>query len=257
MNEKINIRHFAEIIANSNGLDVEETHVFVKELFSVIGQSLINRENVNLESFGEFSIVDNIDDPVRFTPDGEFAAKLNAPFALFTPAPIEGNVNAVDLTIEEDVVESMSDIEVVSESIKTENDSVETDVKEQLNEPIAQIADENEQAEVVTPDVEPIMESDNSKDEHTGEFDAVASDYTLESEIKTTETKPQSSVELIITEQPIVIEEDEDEIVNIEYPQKSKFKAGFIVGLLVGLMIGALALFGYLLYFTNQLTQNI
>ena len=68
MQQRLNINQLSKSIAETNGCSIFTAETFVKSLFSLIGDKLIEGEHIKIKGFGEFyvdnekNIIFNIDD---------------------------------------------------------------------------------------------------------------------------------------------------------------------------------------------------
>ena len=102
MNERLNTRGLAELLANQTGMDKKNTEDFIDALALYIAQSLERNKVVKIFGFGIFKILlvrerESIHiqsgkrfiipahHKITFTPDKAFKEQINRPFALFEP----------------------------------------------------------------------------------------------------------------------------------------------------------------------------
>ena len=102
MNERLNTRGLAELLANQIGMDKKGAEEFIDALALYIAQSLERNKVVKIFGFGVFKIllvrkresihiqtgerfVIPAHHKITFTPDKEFKEQINRPFALFEP----------------------------------------------------------------------------------------------------------------------------------------------------------------------------
>lgn len=256
MNKKIPLRSLAESVSNRTGIDADKAQAFVKALFSVIGDKLLQAETVNVDGFGEFSASHNTVEPVRFLVDPTLADELNAPFAMF---------NSIDIPIgiDQDELKSISDDMLSKSESEDGNLQQSADSVKEMSVAVAEI--ENPVSEQV--EVEHINENIDCADEVKEEVSADVDDTPVEiptattEDINTCETQELREAKVEIYEEPAVvvsssiIPEEEEEYV--EYSdeenehEKSRFGIGFLLGLVTGLIIGALCFVGYTFYFVE------
>lgn len=249
MNNKINIKRFAEIVASSNDIGLDEATAFVKEFFSTVAEALETDKSIDLDSIGRFEITDNSEDPILFTPCREIADDINAPFVMFTPTPID---EEVDITKLEEDDDTKSGDEVAETTPKAPEQDFSEPSKSELIEPVEPIAEINNDIEVEETATEEIPTTVTAVDKAI-EAPAEESINDIRAESETT-TSSQGICEIQTAEEPksYIIEEEEDVLIDYSSAHKSRFGLGFVLGLVVGLMIGALALFGYMVYFISQ-----
>ncbi|MDE6052111.1 MAG: HU family DNA-binding protein [Paramuribaculum sp.] len=106
MNNKIPLRTLAESMAEKAGVSPAEAQGFIKAVFQQVIEALYAGDDVELDSFGKFTTVSNLSDPICFTPCDELVDEMNAPFALFSPIEIQ-DADSIDsiMSVEHDVVQ--------------------------------------------------------------------------------------------------------------------------------------------------------
>ena len=114
MNKKITFPELIETVATATETSKRTSEVFLKELFAVISNSLVNGENVRIKNFGQFKLTEvgerksvNVNTgeemqipshtKVTFTPDKSLADAINMPFASFETVEISGNATEEEL----------------------------------------------------------------------------------------------------------------------------------------------------------------
>lgn len=263
MNNKVPLRILAERISAQTGCDVDAAQTFVKTLFGVVADEILNGSSVSVGGLGTFTGSPNPDEPVRLIVESGLADELNAPFSMFRSVEVDNNITPDDLeTIGKDqdenrtkenitagdvdiVVEEMSekaDEEVTSEKIDT---VVEESVKPITAVPQSEICDETTDDCV----------ADESVD--SGETDeSIGSDESEEQHLPDlNEPEAITPEETQIMVDSSTIPEDEEEYAEYYEEPKSRFWPGFFIGLISGLIIGALCFVGYILYFVETGTK--
>ncbi|MEE1366239.1 MAG: HU family DNA-binding protein [Muribaculaceae bacterium] len=109
MNQKITFPELVNAISESTGYSKHLSEEFLKELFSLITNTLASGENVKIKKLGTFKVVEvdarksvkvgtgeEIEIPghkkVSFTPDKELAEAINLPFAAFETIELKDSV---------------------------------------------------------------------------------------------------------------------------------------------------------------------
>ncbi len=103
MNNTIAASHLAEILARRTGISVDEASAFIGEYFNVVRSGILSGEEMHLKGLGTFRATGNASSPVEFVPDPALTAKVNAPFAAFSPFVLE---SADEAAILEDMPET-------------------------------------------------------------------------------------------------------------------------------------------------------
>lgn len=92
MNESINLPKLIAKMAAEAGCDPAEARRFLHHLFSLVEESLLQGELVNIKGVGEFHPGEDPSSPVKFRPDDTLAAIANEPFAAFSPTELNDGV---------------------------------------------------------------------------------------------------------------------------------------------------------------------
>lgn len=100
---------------------------FVKELFSLFADKLVNGENVSFKGIGVFSIKGN---EISFIPEDSFSQTVNSAFECFSPIILADGYNPEsdetdDFNCQRDSLKS--EIEMPTEKSESEDESKETD----------------------------------------------------------------------------------------------------------------------------------
>ncbi len=157
MNQKITLSDLTDEIAVITGKQKQQVEVLLRELFSLISESLIEGDKIKIKKLGTFKAIEveqrrSIDvntgeeivipsyRKVTFTPDKELAEAVNLPFSAFETVEISDNVtdemldNVGEETNNNDLVsnEVIKDVFVVTnEDVKTETAPLEESRQEQ------------------------------------------------------------------------------------------------------------------------------
>lgn len=81
MDRIITIDELARTVAQFTKCDTAEALTFVREMFMLAAETLSEGESVDIRYIGTFAAVDG---ELRFRPDPDLAAEINAPFAAFS-----------------------------------------------------------------------------------------------------------------------------------------------------------------------------
>lgn len=138
MNQKITFPELVNAISESTGYSKHLSEEFLKELFSLIANTLASGENVKIKKLGTFKVVEvdarksvkvgtgeEIEIPghkkVSFTPDKELAEAINLPFAAFETIELKDSVT-------DEMLESTDDQPLT--------DDISTEVKKEVTPPL-------------------------------------------------------------------------------------------------------------------------
>lgn len=138
MNQKITFPELVNAISESTGYSKHLSEEFLKELFSLIANTLASGENVKIKKLGTFKVVEvdarksvkvgtgeEIEIPghkkVSFTPDKELAEAINLPFAAFETIELKDSVT-------DEMLESTDDQPLA--------DDILTEVKKEVAPPL-------------------------------------------------------------------------------------------------------------------------
>ena len=122
---------------------------FLKELFSLIAETLVSGENVKIKKLGTFKVIDveprksvNINSgeemlipghkKITFTPDKEFAEAVNSPFSAFESVEISDEVTDEMLGMADNQIDASN--EEMDEAIAVKNDNQMTESEETVIE---------------------------------------------------------------------------------------------------------------------------
>ncbi len=97
MNDKIPLKRLAEQLAVQAGVDNETAQAFLKSLFRIVTDSLLDGQSVTIAGLGTFSVSHNTAEPLRFEPEKQFSDDVNAPFAMFEAVILPDNVNVAEI----------------------------------------------------------------------------------------------------------------------------------------------------------------
>lgn len=262
MNEKIPLKRFAEKVASAARITPEEAEADIKSLFALVAEELRTGQPVKIKGLGEFKLSSDPKDPVVFIPDGEWAAEINAPFAMFEPVAVNPEVSTEEL-----------------EAIVTEAQPEPEPEASPATAPLAEVAEEIEAApvadeietvaaartEIIRPEAVaapapaptpvPVPVEEVKTPEPHAELAPAPSPEPAPAPKET----PKPEVKLAPWPEEEYEEEEETEAEADTTPAvsgKSGFGRGFIVGLIIGLAIGALALCAYVIYYVNADTPR-
>lgn len=293
MNEKIPLRALAEEISRRSGCDIDVAQSYIKTLFAIVADRLLNGETVTINGLGTFAPIPNPDEPLRFAVDNDLASELNAPFAMFKAVDFSGEIDLEQLDrITSSTVDDVDDAEMHNEpeadqpqADESENTSGRDDANdtgytesEVTHEDAITTAHENDISSVIEGDVEHceswsdkpidiVDEAINSADTPTEIDESVEAKPTqMQAEYVTgdlnesDDTESADTIETSEDNDAYIVEnseipEEDEEYVEYHYPTKSRFGIGFLLGLITGLVVGALCFVGYVLYFVETGTK--
>lgn len=98
MNLTLPLPAIARLLAASANIDEAKAMAFVKDFFAALTESLANDEKVTVKNFGTFSRGNMDQAPVVFTPDSEFAARVNSPFEAFAPMELPEGIDISEIS---------------------------------------------------------------------------------------------------------------------------------------------------------------
>lgn len=291
MNEKKPLRALAEEISRRSGCNIDVAQSYIKTLFAIVADRLLNGETVTINGLGTFTPIPNPDEPLRFAVDNDLACELNAPFAMFKAVDFSGEIDIDQLdgitssTVDEAemYIEPEADQPQADESENTSNQNEATDSgyeeSEVTHEEAATTAREDNISSKIKGYVEhhgfqtdkptDIVDKDIDSADIPTEIDvaeeamsaqmqvenAAGDDLDVSDDAKSADTIEQyEDNDAYIVESSEIPEEDE-EYVEYHYPTKSRFGIGFLLGLITGLVVGALCFVGYVLYFVETGTK--
>ncbi|MDE6315398.1 MAG: hypothetical protein K2L71_02910, partial [Muribaculaceae bacterium] len=81
MDRIITIDELARTVAQFTKCDTAEALTFVREMFMLAAETLSEGESVDIRYIGTYA---DVDGELRFRPDHDLAAEINAPFAAFS-----------------------------------------------------------------------------------------------------------------------------------------------------------------------------
>lgn len=261
MNKKIPLRSLAENVSNRTGIEVEKAHLYIKTLFNVIGEQLLQTKSISLDGLVEFVATHNPDDPIRFNVDSNFADELNAPFAMFESVDIPVDVDRIELEkLSEDTEEKELD-KAFSNDLSNELNQKENHQDRQGDNEDEVLDDRNNSIGVVSDNV-------TAESEDIIKFELVETQIKVQIEnepeiveeanpVNDSETSNMHDTDIdsdLVVESSKIPEEEEefvDENTNRDTNSASKFGIGFILGFVTGLIISALGFVSYILYFVE------
>lgn len=100
----VSLPQLIQLLADLTGTDATETHKFIHEFFALTQECLAQQQAVRIKGIGTFAVESSESGEVRFSPDPELAAAVNAPFAMFSPVELGDGISAEDLEPESDTV---------------------------------------------------------------------------------------------------------------------------------------------------------
>lgn len=160
MNNTLTLQQFAQMVATSADISMDESQSFIASLTDHIRGLLAAAEKAHLPGIGTFAVIEADGKPsVMFAPDDSFAEAVNEPFAMFEPVELDDEA-AIDI--------AQSEMEV-TKSQASHDDETETtqDTASALQEPSnPAVADDNAD-EVEDEDTNRHNETDPVSPQHT------------------------------------------------------------------------------------------
>ena len=261
MNKKIPLRNLAENVSNRTGIDVDKVHIYVKTLFNVMGEQLLQTQTISLNGLGEFIVTHNHEEPIRFNVDTNLADELNAPFDMFKSIDIPKDIDRIELDkLSDEIVDAKQDDTVLNDSCDEFNPNENCFEPEENQEDLS-LGVENNSTELVLDD-----EATVSEDIIKFEFEETPVKVQVENLTEIVEevipitdsestNMPETTIDSELVIESSKIPEDEEEFVDknndIVSSSNSKLGLGFILGLVTGLILGALGFVCYILYFVE------
>lgn len=283
MNSRIPLNRIAELTAISTDSDNAVCLQFIKDLFSIVEEEVSRGNEVEIPGLGIFAKSGEIDEPISFIPDEDFAGRLNEAFSMFSPVELHDGVTEKELS-EADIPENTEsviepELTVITESSESPSGSLEcqdaTDARaETQSEPeidherevkvteSVESADLPDSQEITEPDDKQIPEDASSGvvlPETSGEeISETVSLEELDSEIATEEIElPDVTVDL----KPEPTSDDEIPEEEMEYvvvrKSKSRFWLGLILGLLLGFAAGVISFLAYIVKMLDIQVENV
>lgn len=283
MNSRIPLNRIAELTAISTDSDNAVCLQFIKDLFSIVEEEVSCGNEVEIPGLGIFAKSGEIDEPISFIPDEDFAGRINEAFAMFSPVELHDGVTEKELS-EADIPEDTEsviepELTVITESSESPSGSLEcrdtTDAQaESQSEPevdherevkvteSVESADMPDSQEITEPEDEQIPEEASSGvdlPETSGEeiLETVSLEE-LDSEIAAEEIElPDVTVDL----RPEPTSDDEIPEEEMEYvvvrKSKSRFWLGLILGLLLGFAAGVISFLAYIVKMLDIQVENV
>jgi hypothetical protein len=157
MNNTLTLQQFAQMVATSADISMDESQSFIASLTDHIRSLLAAGEKAHLPGIGTFAVIETDGKPsVMFAPDDSFAEAVNEPFAMFEPMELDDDA-AIDI--------AQSEIEVT----KSQNDDNEPaqDSASALQESSTPAVADNNADEVEDEDTNRHNETDPVSPQHT------------------------------------------------------------------------------------------
>lgn len=283
MNSRIPLNRIAELTAISTNSDNAVCLQFIKDLFSIVEEEVSRGNEVEIPGLGIFAKSGEIDEPISFIPDEDFAGRINEAFAMFSPVELHDGVTEKELS-EADIHEETesvieSELTEITESSESPSGSLEcrdiTDgPAESQSETVTvheceiEVTESVESADIpYSQDMTELEEEQIPEDapsgvalpETTGEENSeTVSLEELGSEIATEEIElPDVTVDL----KPEPTSDDEIPEEEMEYvvvrKSKSRFWLGLILGLLLGFAAGVISFLAYIVKILDIQVENV
>lgn len=157
MNNTLTLQQFAQMVATSADISMDESQSFIASLTDHVRSLLAAGEKAHLPGIGTFAVIETDGKPsVMFAPDDSFAEAVNEPFAMFEPMELDDDA-AIDI--------AQSEIEVT----KSQNDDNEPaqDSASALQESSTPAVADNNADEVEDEDKNRHNETDPVSPQHT------------------------------------------------------------------------------------------
>lgn len=282
MNSRIPLNRIAELTAISTNSDNAVCLQFIKDLFSIVEEEVSRGNEVAIPGLGIFAKSGEIDEPISFIPDEDFAGRINEAFAMFAPVELHDGVTEKELSeadIHEEtesiiepelteVTESVESPSVFLECRDTEGPDESQSETATIHECGVEVAESVESTdlpdsqEITEPEDEQIPEDPSSGvdlPETSGEeiLETVSLEE-LDSEIAAEEIElPDAIVDL----KPEPTSNDEIPEEEMEYvvvrKSKSRFWLGLILGLLLGFAAGVISFLAYIVKILDIQVENV
>ena len=154
MNQKITFPELINLVAETTKTSKKSSEDFLKELFSLIAETLVSGDKVKIKKLGTFKVIDveprksvNINSgeemlipghkKITFTPDKEFAEAVNSPFSAFESVEISDEVTDEMLGMADNQIDASN--EEMDEAIAVKNDNQMTESEETVIEELPQV----------------------------------------------------------------------------------------------------------------------
>lgn len=166
MDRIITIDELARTVAQFTKCDTAEALTFVREMFLLAAETLSEGESVDIKHIGTFAAVDG---ELRFRPDPDLAAEINAPFAAFSAIEVADPsiLDEADKTTEENQPEHQEATEpapAATEAAEEEKEEVKADSDDSPTSETAEPAAEETSPEPIQP---PVKEAEPAVAPHT------------------------------------------------------------------------------------------
>lgn len=282
MNSRIPLNRIAELTAISTDSENAVCLQFIKDLFSIVEEEVSRGNEVEIPGLGIFAKSGEIDEPISFIPDEDFAGRINEAFAMFSPVELHDGITEKELS-EADIPEDTKsviepELTEVTESVESPSGFIECRDTEgpaesqsetvTIHECSVEVAESVESTdmtniqEMTEPEVEQISEDASSGvllPETTGEeISETVSLEELGSEIATEEIEIP---DIIVDLKPESASEDEIPEEEMEYvvvrKSKSRFWLGLILGLLLGFAAGVISFLAYIVKILDIQVENV
>lgn len=246
MNQTLPLPAIARLLAASANIDEAKAMAFVKDFFAAITEGLANDEKVTVKNFGTFSRGNMDQAPVVFTPDSEFAARVNSPFEAFAPMELPEGIDISEISESSEPERPAAEANEEDTLVNTEEnigseptlDIPKTEEKEEILESVSTSIIE----EVTVEDIPYEEEKTSSETEETDEPESkdesenmpeISEEDNPADEIAEEDNKVQEEENKYVEEHDTV----EDEQVYI-LPHRRRSPGSIIVTAFVSLIIG-------------------
>lgn len=211
MQQKINIQQLSGEISLRNGCSQSTSDLFLKELFAIITEELINGKNVTVAGLGEFKRSDDSDNNIVFIADNSLSELLNQPFSCFEPIELSDDI---------------SEDELFEKSDESNDETADT---QRLKDDVDCVVEENAQ--------EVVIEGNNEQQDENDQVSELIDVEVNGCEVTSNEISTEKeSIEETSPQEPIIINEEYIPVRDTLY--RYKIVVVFIIGLLLGFVAG-------------------
>ncbi len=254
MNSRLTIGQLANNIARIAGCDLATAEKYLKVLSEEITARLIEGQSVTVKHIGTFKPnKDDAEEPVKFVPDPNLAALINAPFEMFEAVQLHDSVtddmlNDIDKQL--DITEKNIDDNTGNEDVNIST------------EPSPELATTSSANPLVTSNEESLLNgNEKEKDHHDNSpqidlpKDQIENKLEVKSIVTSVDTEDTSSPkENTSFENQVETESDEvdEEIIREKNNGSHNWALPLLIGFIAGILIGAIVTFWYV---TDQIDK--
>ena len=253
MNTKVTFPELVDAVASATNTSKRVSEIFLKELFALVGDTLIAGENVKIKHLGTFKLIqvearksvnvntgEEIEIPshnkVGFIPDKELAEAFNQPFSGFETVILNDDIPEEEI----ERLSSTSGIDVIINQESDDDSIIGENIQETTSEFVESVNESNED------DIDDVSgENTNQNDEiSVNEYTEDEDNQTDQSQIN--ETVPDELIDNIIEEPEkesgsAYNDEDQykerEEFYGDRIEHKCTFRRGFLWGFVSALIV--------------------